>query len=92
MPEHDAFNWVQTAQDGYEAVQDGFGIVDAANEPLRPNGKANLYMTLGQLELALVCFGCEMLDDPEQEDAMMKVANIDELLVSIDTLRTSEYS
>ena len=87
MPEDVAIAWSKTAQDAYEAIQDGFGVIDADGEPLKPNGSALLYMSLGQLGLALVSYGCDRLEEPGQPHAAEEVSNVNDLLNSIDFLR-----
>jgi hypothetical protein len=83
LPENVADAWVKTAQDAYEAVQDGFGIVDAGREPLNPEGEAVLYLSLDQLESALVNHGMQALAESDTDE----VATVDSLLKSIDSLR-----
>lgn len=87
MPEDVAFRWAKTAADAYEAIGDGFGIVDPSCEPMRPDGSALLYMSLGQLEIALVNYGCKKLEEPSTPASLSEATNVDDLLKSIDSLR-----
>jgi len=84
MPPEEAAAWQKTAADAWGALQDGFGIVyDTA---LRPDGNALLYMHPEELELALVAYGCELLDSPTDATDDEIIA-INGLLRQIDTIR-----
>ena len=84
MPQDQAAAWNKIANDAWEALHDGFSIVD--DEVYRPQGEALLYMNPDQLELALVIHGCELLDQkPPGADA--DVLAIDGLLKQIDHIK-----
>ena len=92
--EEKAFNWVKTSADAREGLQDAFGMVDPlhSNETFRPDGKALLYMTIDQLETALVMYGSR-LHSPGAEQlefAELDKSVIDELLVEVDKLKASQ--
>ena len=88
MPANAAWQWVKVAQDAYETVQDAFGIVDEQSGELsNPLGSALLYLSLGQLEYALVGYGVKALDEAREED----VAIVDNLLMTVDSLRESTH-
>lgn len=81
--------WVNTVQDSKETLMDSYGLgvsyPGIELEELRP--PALLRMSLSSLELALVNYGCEKLEDGETPDVIAEVANVDELLLSIDANR-----
>ena len=81
--------WVNTVQDSQGILTDSFGLgvmyPDIKLVELR--SPARLNMSLRDLELALVIYGCELLEGGESPDTSAAVANVDELLLSIDANR-----
>ena len=73
--------WCKTAQDSYETLNSAFGVShDGIDTDWPERGDATLYMTLDQLELALVNYGYESKDDDI-------VTSINSLLCAIDSLK-----
>jgi len=81
----EASRWCKTAQDSYESVQDAFGVGrDGLIEDWPDRGDATLYMTLDQLEFALVNYGYNAIEAGETSNAE---TCINELLCAIDGLK-----
>ena len=73
--------WCKTAQDSYETLQSALGVShDGIDTDWPERGDATLYMSLDQLELALVSHGCVQIDNGDSQD----VAMVDTLLHKID--------
>jgi hypothetical protein len=82
-----AFAWSKKVEDALGALGDEYGIVhpdEALLDPEGRRGKARLYMSVDELETALVGYGCDLIDAGENTD---EIAQIDELLQSIDRVR-----
>jgi len=83
-PRERALAWCKTAQDSYETVHDAFGV--GYGDPIEDwpsRGDAMLYMTLDQLELALVNYGCEKIEEKVDDE----VTKVNYLLCAIDGLQ-----
>lgn len=76
-----ALYWHKQALDASGALQDGFGIIDESMEPLRPDGSARLYMSVNDLEYAVVGYGLELLKSDVNEAT---IAEVDAILHAID--------
>lgn len=86
MPPDQANAWVKTAADAWGAVQDGFGLV--GDEMLEPEGEATLYVSPDQLELALVAYGCNLLDQNHVSNSEIgEIVAINGLLRGIDQIK-----
>jgi hypothetical protein len=79
--------WRKKAADAWGAVEDGFSIV--GDEVQDPEGDALLYVSADELELALVAYGCKLIDaEPPNADA--QVVAIDGLLKQIDAIKSAQ--
>lgn len=74
------------AQNGAEAIQGGFGILDEDIDPFNPDGKAILYMSMDDLEYTMVGYGVKLLEDDPQSN-LKEIAEIDAVLGAIDKVR-----
>ncbi|HEX3568194.1 MAG TPA: hypothetical protein VHT70_00780 [Candidatus Saccharimonadales bacterium] len=73
------------ARNAYETLRDDFSIMD--DKVYRPDGTSTLWdMSNDNLELALVAYGCELLDK-QPKDVIPEVVAIDSLLREIDHLK-----
>lgn len=85
------FHLLHRAQNAYETLQDDFGII--GDELHRPEGISTLWdMDNDSLELALVAYGCRLLDeqqDTQPNDAVPELVAIDGLLKEIDHLKAT---
>lgn len=84
MPSHEAQVWEKVAADAWGAIEDGFSIV--GDNIFNPDGEAQLYLSNEELELALVAYGCELLDK-DTELANDEVVAINGLLKQFDKFR-----
>jgi hypothetical protein len=78
-PQNVAFAWSKTAQDATGAIDDAFGLW-GGGEPM-PERSTIIFMSLGQLELALVAYGVDRIGKG------LPIVEVDALLCSIDGLR-----
>lgn len=88
LPDQQAQHWGKTAADAWGRIRGRFGIVNWGdhNEVLKPEGEAEVYLGLPQLELSLVVHGLAQIAKVESGDntAKQEVANVNAALRSID--------
>lgn len=77
--------WIKTACDSYETVENDFLLLNPELAATVPEDKESIvYMSPDQLELALVIHGVKHVADAAE------VHKVDELLASIDELRSQK--
>src|SRR5437868_245619 len=89
MPESEAWQWQHTAHNSWETLVDDHGLMiedPKLREELARHRDSELYMTPDQLELALVAYGCNILDHKTEEPAG-EVDRINALLRGIDEIK-----
>lgn len=80
----EARHWQKTAADAWGALGDGFGII--GEDMFRPEGQATLFVAPDDLQLALVAYGCDRLDEGGP-GVSTEVMALDGLLKSLDQLK-----
>lgn len=87
MPEEEAQHWRKTAADAWGALDGGFGII--GEHMFRPEGQATLFVAPDDLQLALVAYGCERLDEGGP-GVGTEVMALNGLLRSLDQLKAGQ--
>lgn len=84
MPPDQADAWPKQAADAWGAVEDGFGI--NGDQVFRPDGDAVLFVKPDDLALALVAYGCELIDK-QDPNANAEIVAINGLLKETDRIK-----
>ena len=91
MPPEEARRWAKIASDATDTLKGHFSLVDEDleiphGEVLNPEGKATLYLTPDELELALVAYGYNLLEK-SGEHIPEELVKVDFLLKEIDEIK-----